>query len=99
LTEDEKTLLSLLHVASQQSAPFQSLIHDYALDVIKNPETHRLFTQRLRADQTKQAEIAMLKDALSPTSEKISLAMNDVLTTAITLPTGHLVGHHRPRCH
>jgi len=89
MTEDEKTLLYLLHVASEQSAPFQSLIHDYALDVIKDPETHRLFTLRLRADKAQQAEIEMLKSALPLTSDKISLSLNDVLMAAVTLPAGH----------
>ena len=88
MTEDEKNLRSLLHIASQQSVQFQSMLHDYALDVIRDPEMHRFFTERLMADQPKQAEIAMLKATL-PAPEKISLSMNDVLTAALTLPAGH----------
>jgi hypothetical protein len=76
---DRETLTALLRAASRQSAPFQSLIHDYAADVMADPETHRLFSERLAANAPMHHEIAKLKASLVTDTEPLSPAMQDVL--------------------
>jgi hypothetical protein len=41
---DAAILVALLCKVSRQAEPFQRLIHDYALDVMRDPEVHYLFT-------------------------------------------------------
>ena len=76
---DREILTALLSAASRQSKPFQSLIHDYAADVMTDPATHRLFSERLAADLPMRGEIAALKASLGADSGPVSPAMQDVL--------------------
>ena len=74
---DREILTALLYEVSRQSAPFQSLIHDYSADVMNDPEVHRLFTARLDADLPMQREIEILKASLRvPDAGPLSPAMN-----------------------
>ena len=89
MSPDREILTALLCEVSRQSEPFQSLIHDYAADVMNDPETHRLFRERLDADLPKRREIEILKT--SPTvsaAGPLSPAMRDVLAAADALPAG-----------
>src|SRR5580698_10034836 len=89
MSPDREILGALLHEASRQSEPFQSLIHDYSADVMNDPEVHRLFTARLDANPPMQREIEILKASLSvPAAGPLSQAMNDVLLAADALPAG-----------
>ncbi len=85
---DRETLMALLREASRQSEPFQSLIHDYATDVMADPATHRLFSKRLAAALPMRRQIAALK--ASPCSETgpLSPAMQDVLVAVDDLQVG-----------
>ena len=60
MAPDREILTALLHEASRQSEPFQSLIHDYSADVMNDPEVHRLFTARLDTNLPMRREIADL---------------------------------------
>jgi hypothetical protein len=82
---DQDIVRALLSEASQLSAPFQNLIHDYALDVMNDPEAHRLFTERLRADLPIQNQIKILKESLSSPGP-LSPLLRDVLASAFALP-------------
>jgi hypothetical protein len=87
MSPDREILTALLCEVSRQSAPFQSLIHDYSADVMNDPEVRRLFTERLDADLPMQREIEILKASLRvPASAPLSSAMNDVLAAADALP-------------
>jgi len=89
MSPDREILTSLLYEASRQSAPFQSLIHDYSADVMNDSEVHRLFTARLDADLPMRREIEILKASLRlPAAGPLSPAMNDVLAAADALPAG-----------
>ena len=79
---DHETLTVLLRAASRQSKPFQSLIHDYAAEVMADPETHRLFSERLAADQPMRRAIEGLKASLSPENHPLSPMMQDTLAAA-----------------
>ena len=86
---DREILTALLGEASRQSAPFQSLIHDYSADVMSDREVHRLFTARLDADLRMRREIEILKALLClPSTGALSPAMQDVLAVADALPAG-----------
>jgi hypothetical protein len=89
MSPDREILTALLCEVSRQSAPFQSLIHDYSADVMNDPEVHRLFTTRLDADLPMRREIEILKASLRvPAAGPLSPAMNDVLTAVDELPAG-----------
>jgi hypothetical protein len=89
MSPDREILTALLHEASRQSEPFQSLIYDYSADVMNDPEVHRLFTARLDADLPMRREIEILKASLCvPASGPLSPAMKDVLAAADALPAG-----------
>lgn len=85
---DHDTLTALLRLASRQSGPFQSLIRDYAADVMGDPETHCLFSERLAADLPMRGEIAALKASLGADSGPLSPAMEEVLAAVNALPSG-----------
>jgi hypothetical protein len=89
MSPDREILTALLRLASRQSEPFQSLIHDYSADVINDPEVHSLFTARLDADLPMRRGIEILKASLRvPGAGQLSPAMNDVLAAADALPAG-----------
>jgi hypothetical protein len=89
MSPDREILTALLCEVSRQSAPFQSLIHDYSADVMNDPEVHRLFTARLDANLPMQHEIEILKASLRvPASGALSPTMNHVLAAADALPAG-----------
>jgi hypothetical protein len=89
MAPDREILTALLHEASRQSEPFQSLIYDYSADVMNDPEVHRLFTARLDADLPMRREIEILKASLSVSAAgPLSQAMNEVLLAADALPAG-----------
>jgi hypothetical protein len=87
MTEDKDLLPALLSEASQLSTPFQNLIHDYALDVMNDPETHRLFAERVRGDLPMQEQIKILKASM-PSPGPLSAVLHDVLAAASALPSG-----------
>ena len=93
MTERE-TLTTLLRVASRQSAPFQSLIHDYAADVMVDPETRRLFSERLAANASMQSEVAALKAKLAAEAGPLSPSMQEVLAAVDGLPAGSHTNAH-----
>ena len=87
MSRDREMLMALLHEASRQSEPFQSLIHDYSADVMNDPEVHRLFTARLDANLPMRREIEILKASLRvPAAGPLSPTMNDILAAADALP-------------
>ena len=89
MSPEREILTALLYEASQQSEPFQSLIHDYSADVMNDPEVHRPFRARLDADLPRRREIEILKASLCvPAAGPLSQAMNDVLLAADALPAG-----------
>ena len=89
MSTDREILTALLGEVSRQSAPFQSLIHDYSADVMNDAEVHRSFTDRLDADMPMQRAIEILKASLRvPATGPLSPAMNAVLLTADALPAG-----------
>lgn len=65
MATDRDTLIALLREVSRQSEPFQSLIHDYALDAMGDPEVHYLFTTRLNNDMSMLRRISNLKTSSS----------------------------------
>ena len=85
---DHDTLTGLLRVASRQSKPFQSLIHDYAADVMADPETHRLFSERLAANPSVRTAIEDLKASVGAEVGPLSPAMEEVLASVNALPSG-----------
>jgi hypothetical protein len=86
---DREILTALLREASRQSEPFQSLIHDYSVDVMNDPEVRCLFAARLDADLPMRREIEILKASLRvPAAGPLSSAMQDVLVAADALPAG-----------
>ncbi len=86
MSSDREILEALLYEASGQSAPFQSLIHDYSADVMNDPEVHRLFKSRLDADLPMLREIEVLKASLHvPAAGPLTPAMSEVLLAAQTL--------------
>src|ERR1700761_5082168 len=89
MPEDREILLALLREASQQSESFQSLIHDFSLDVMNDPEVHDGFTTRLNADPPMLRRIDKLKTFFklpSADSNEISKALTEVLEAACALP-------------
>jgi hypothetical protein len=89
MSRDREMLTALLHEASRQSEPFQSLIHDYSAEVMNDAEVHRLFAARLDTDLPMRREIEILKESLCvPAAKPLSPAMNDVLLAADALPAG-----------
>ncbi len=81
--------MALLCEVSRQSAPFQSLIHDYSADVMKDPEVHRFFKEHLDGNAPMRREIELLKASLRvPAAGLLSPAMNEVLAAADALPAG-----------
>ena len=93
MAEDRETLIALLREASQQSEPFQSLIHDYSLDVMGDTEVHHLFTTRLNNDMRMLRRISNLKTTFVASSAEpngMSPTMSEVLEAASALsPTSH----------
>ena len=87
MLDDKNILPVLLSEASQLPAPFQNLIHDYALDVMNDPQTHRLFAERLRDNPPMQEEIKILKASM-PSPLPLSALLRDVLGAALELPLG-----------
>jgi hypothetical protein len=91
--EDREILMALLREVSRQSEPFQSLIHDYSLDVMKYPEVHLSFTTRLNDDRQMLRRINNLKTLFKlSTADRndISTTMNKVLEAISVLPaTSH----------
>jgi hypothetical protein len=90
---DREVLLSMLREASRQSEPFQSLIHDYSLDVMNDPAVHVLFRTRLNEDLPMLRRINSLKTSFESSdtdSSALSTAMKEVLEAASALPaTSH----------
>jgi hypothetical protein len=87
MSSDREILTALLYEVSQQSDPFQSLIHDYSADVMNDPEVHRLFTAHLDANLPIRREIETLKTSLPvPPAGPLSQAMTEVLLAADALP-------------
>ena len=77
MSPDREILTALLCEVSRQSAPFQSLIHDYSADVMNDPEVRGLFAARLDADLPMRREIEILKASLSASAAgPLSQAMN-----------------------
>jgi hypothetical protein len=85
MLDDKNILTALLSEVSQLSTPFQNLIHDYALDVMNDPQTHRLFAERLRDNLPMQEQIKILK-ACMPSPGPLSALLRDVLAAASALP-------------
>jgi hypothetical protein len=88
MAEDKDTLIALLGEVSRQSEPFQSLIRDYSLDVIRDSEVHRLFATRLNNDVSMLRRISNLKKSFALSSAEpngISAIMNEVLEAASAL--------------
>jgi hypothetical protein len=93
MLDDKDILPALLSEASRLPAPFQNLIHDYALDVMNDPQTHRLFAERLRDNPPMQKEIDILKASV-PAPLPLSALLRDVLAAALALPAdGHATLH------
>ena len=90
MAPDREILTALLHEASRQSEPFQSLIYDYSADVMNDAEVHRLFTARLDANLPMRRDIEILKASLRLPAGPLSQAMSDVLLAADALPAGSL---------
>ena len=89
MSPDHDLLTALLYEVSQQSNPFQNLIHDYSTDVMNDPEAHRLFKARLDADLPLRHDIDALKASLRmEAAGPLSHAMHDVLLAADALPAG-----------
>jgi hypothetical protein len=90
---DREVLLSMLREASRQSEPFQSLIHDYSLDVMNDPAVHLAFTTRLCENLAMLRRIHSLKTSLETSDTDacaLSRAMKEVLDAASALPpTSH----------
>jgi predicted translin family RNA/ssDNA-binding protein len=87
-TGDREVLLSLLREASRQSAPFQSLIHNYSLDVMHDPAVHLLFTTRLNQNLPMLRRIDSLKTSFESSdtdASDLSTAMKEVLEAASAL--------------
>ena len=84
MTDDKAILTALLSEVSQLSAPFQNL-HDYAPKVMNDPETDRLFTERLGDNPPMHEQIKILKASLSAPGP-LSEPMREVLAAA----EGHL---------
>ena len=90
MAEERAILIALLCEVSRQSEPFQSLIHDYALDVIGDPEVHCLFTTRLNNDMSMLRRISNLKtpfESCCAEPDGLSAIMNEVLDAATALST------------
>jgi hypothetical protein len=86
---DRESLVSMLREASQQSEPFQSLIHDYSLDVMYDPAVHLLFTTRLNQNVPMLRRINRLKTTFESSDadpSTLSSAMKEVLEAASALP-------------
>ncbi len=85
--------MALLREASRQSEPFQSLIHDYSVDVMNDPAAHHFFKTRLHADLPMLRRINTLKTLVKPSAadrNQMSTAMNKVLEAVTALPaTSH----------
>lgn len=89
MSPDREILTALLCEVSRQSAPFQSLIHDYSGDVMNDPEVHHFFKERLDGNLPMRREIEILKASLRVSATgPLSPAMNDVLAAADALPAG-----------
>jgi len=89
MSPEHEVLTALLRDASRQSAPFQSLIQDYAADVMNDPRTHCLFKARLDANLAMRCEIETLKASLRATAHgPLSPAMQDLLAAVDALPAG-----------
>lgn len=90
---NREVLLSMLREASRQSGAFQSLIYDYALDVMHDPTAHLRFTTRLQENLPMLHRIGTLKTSLEssdPDAGAVSTAMTEVLDAASALPpTSH----------
>ena len=88
MAKDRDTLIGLLCEVSRQSEPFQSLIHDYALDVMSDPEAHYPFATRLNNDMSMLHRISDLKTLFQSSSTEqnaISATMHEVLEAAAAL--------------
>jgi len=86
MSPDRDILSALLHEASRQSEPFQSLIRDYSADVMNDPEVHRLFKARLDANLPMRREIETFKASLCLiTAGPLSPAMKGAMTAANAL--------------
>jgi len=85
---DREVLVSMLQEASRQSEAFQSLIHDYSLDVMGDAEVHHFFARRLNADAALLRRIGHLKTLLGSTPDACALTapMQEVLEAASALP-------------
>jgi hypothetical protein len=89
MSTEREILAAMLCVASRQSEPFQSLIHDYSADVMNDNGVQGLFAARLEADLSMRREIEILKASLCGTATgPLSQAMSDVLLAADALPVG-----------
>jgi len=90
---DREVLVFMLREASQQSEPFQSMIHDYSLNVMNDPAAHLLFTTRLNQNPPMLHRINSLKTTFESSDadpSTLSTAMNEVLEAASALPeTSH----------
>ncbi len=85
---DREVLLSMLREASRQSEPFQSLIHDYSLDVMNDPAVHLLFTTWLNENPPLLRRINSLKTSFECSdtdASGLSTAMKEVLEVASAL--------------
>jgi hypothetical protein len=90
---DREVLLSVLREASRQAEPFQSLIHDYSLDVMNDPAVHLLFATRLNENVPMLRRISSLKTSFESSdtdASALSTPMKEVLEAASALPaTSH----------
>jgi hypothetical protein len=85
---DREILVSMLREASQQSEPFQSLVHDYSLDVMYDPAVHLLFKTRLNQNLPMLRCINSLKRTFESSDadpSTLSTAMKEVLDAASAL--------------
>jgi hypothetical protein len=93
MPEDREILMAMLREVSGQSEPFQSLIQDYSLGVMNDPEVHHGFTTWLNDNHPMLRRINNLKTLFktsSADSNDLSAAMNVVLEAASALPaTSH----------
>ena len=88
MPDGQPMLMALLREASRQSEPFQSLIHDYALDVMNDAEVHQVFTTRLSNDRPMLRRLNDLTTLFTPSAtdrSAISPAMNEILEAVTAL--------------
>jgi hypothetical protein len=86
---DRDTLIALLRILSRQSDVFQRMVHEYAVEVMTDPETHQPFAERLAAGHPVQSDIVALQASLSPDSSPLPPLMQDLLERVDGLQNSH----------